>query len=199
MGTNWKEIGPTIILNKLKDDLYRNFTQTILLINKKYFNNNAGPKSMDDFENNFSKIYSDSIYSSVVHLFASKISENSMSPIYQYLYTHAGSLSMAEITHLTFWQILSKFFGRFIGLDLYPSSNKYASHADDQLLIFNTNSLPFDGAFTDEDKTVSRNLLTLWTDFVKTGKQPCSLSCWTPLNKDNQQRLEIGTNGLNMI
>ena len=41
-----------------------------------------------------------------------------------------------------------QFFGRFIGLDLYPSSNKYASHADDQLLIFNTNSLPFDGAFT---------------------------------------------------
>ena len=93
---------------RLKDDLYRNFTQTILLINKKYFNNDAGPKSMDDFENNFSKIYSDSIYSSVVHLFASKISENSLSPIYQYLYTHAGSLSMAEITHLTFWQILSK-------------------------------------------------------------------------------------------
>ena len=37
-----------------------------------------------------------------------KASENVESPIYQYLYTHTGSLSLAEITHFTFWQILSK-------------------------------------------------------------------------------------------
>ena len=57
--------------------------------------------------------------------------------------------------------------------------------------------MPFDGAFTLEDKQVSKHLLTLWTDFVKTGKEPCG--CWTPLTQDNQQRLEIGTKGLNMI
>ena len=51
----------------------------------------------------------------------------------------------------------------------------------------------------DEDKLVSKNLLTLWTDFVKTGKQPCDLNCWTPITKDNQKRLDIGTKGLNMI
>ena len=37
-----------------------------------------------------------------------KASENVESSIYQYLYTHTGSLSMAEISHFTFWQILSK-------------------------------------------------------------------------------------------
>ena len=88
-----------------------------------------------------------------------------------------------------------QFFGRFIGLDLYPSSYKYASHADDQLLIFNTNSLPFDGAFTPKDKNVSRNLLKLWTDFVKNG----TLQHWVPLSKENLRRMEISSHGIQMI
>ena len=51
----------------------------------------------------------------------------------------------------------------------------------------------------DEDKLVSKNLLNLWTDFVKTGIQPCDSNCWTPFTKDNQKRLKISTKGLEMI
>ena len=94
-----------------------------------------------------------------------------------------------------FYFFLFQFFGRFIGLDLYPSSYKYASHSDDQLLIFNTNSLPFDGAFTLKDQNVSKNLLKLWTDFVKNE----SIPHWFPLSKDNLRRLEISSYGLQMI
>ena len=83
-------------------------------------------------------------------------------------------------------------------MDLYPSSNKYAAHADDQLLIFNTNSLPFDGAFTFKDQNVSRNLLTLWTDFVKNGRTS-NIQQWLPLTPDNLQRMEIRANGIQMI
>ena len=100
-----------------------------------------------------------------------------------------------QLLTLNFLQF--QFFGRFLGLDLYPSSNKYAAHADDQLLIFNTNSLPFDGAFTSKDQNVSRNLLMLWTDFVKNGSS--NIQHWFPLTPDNLQRMEISTNGIQMI
>ena len=41
--------------------------------------------------------------------------------------------------------------------------------------------------------------MNLWTDFVKTGTQPCDSNCWTPFTKDNQKRLKISTKGLEMI
>ena len=41
--------------------------------------------------------------------------------------------------------------------------------------------------------------MNLWTDFVKTGTQPCDPNCWTPFTKDNQKRLKISTKGLEMI
>ena len=88
-----------------------------------------------------------------------------------------------------------QFFGRFLGLDLYPSSYQYASHADDQLLIFNTNSLPFDGAFTEADKNVSKILLSLWTDFVHNNQMTPS---WPDLKQSNNAKLVIGTHNMQM-
>ena len=78
------------------------------ILNMKYFRNENGPQNPDVFKENFEKLYSDSIYSAVIHLLASKASLKSESPVYQYLYTHTGSLSMAEISHLSFWQVLTK-------------------------------------------------------------------------------------------
>ena len=190
---NWSKIGPSMIFHRIQEDFPPNFSQAMKLINQKYFGQEKGPKDVQNFAENFGQMYSDSVYAAGVHLIGKLASENAQ--VYQYLYSHAGSLSMAEIVHLNFWQILSKFFGRFIGLDLYPSKYKFASHSDDQLLIFNTNSLPFDGAFTEQDKKVSQHLLTLWTDFVK--NEP--LKNWTRLNRNNPKRLEISTQGLNII
>ena len=66
-------------------------------------------------------------------------------------------------------------------------------------MIFNTNSLPFDGAFTENDKKISKTLLQLWTNFVKNGRDP-SLSNfkWIPLN-EKLVKLEIATKGLSMV
>ena len=92
-----------------------------------------------------------------------------------------------------------QFFGRYLGFDFYPSSYKYASRNDDQVLIFNTNSLPFDGAFTQQDKIVSKNLLKLWTNFMKNGQNPSLTNfSWTPLN-DEPKLCEISSQGLKMI
>ena len=58
---------------RLKDDLNSNVTHAMSQINKRYFNNDLGPKSIAEFQNQFGKLYTDSIYSSVVHLFSLKV------------------------------------------------------------------------------------------------------------------------------
>jgi hypothetical protein len=59
---------------------------------------------------------------------------------------------------------------RYIGIDLFPTSGKYTGHADELFLLFTSSLLPFDGVYTDADKIVAHHLLTLWTNFVKTGQ-----------------------------
>ena len=58
---------------RLKDDLNSNITHAMSQINRRYFNNDLGPKSIAEFQNQFGKLYTDSIYSSVVHLFSLKV------------------------------------------------------------------------------------------------------------------------------
>ena len=68
------------------------------------------------------------------------------------------------------------------------------------MLIFNTNSLPFDGAFTEQDKSISQKLLTLWTSFVHNGHKPdVDKFNWIPLNDVDKSMLEISSSGLNMV
>ena len=69
-------------------------------------------------------------------------------------------------------------------------------------MIFNTNSLPFDGAFTENDKKISKTLLQLWTNFVKNGQNPSLPDGnfkWIPLNEKKLVKLDIGTKGLAMV
>ena len=107
--------------------------------------------------------------------------------------------SIYNICFEIFLFISIQFFGRYLGLDLYSSSYQYASQNDDQLMIFNTNSLPFDGAFTENDKKISRTLLQLWTNFVKNGHNPSLPNFkWIPLN-EKHVKLDIDTRGLSMV
>jgi hypothetical protein len=42
-------------------------------------------------------------------------------------------------------------------------------HVDEIFMLFRQHKLSFETVFTEEDKSTSRNLLKLWTDFAKTG------------------------------
>ena len=51
---------------------------------------------------------------------------------------------------------------------MYPPEHG-VSHTDDLFIMFKAHSTPFETVFTEEDKATSKNVLTLWTDFAKTG------------------------------
>ena len=40
---------------------------------------------------------------------------------------------------------------------------------DELFMMFKAHGLPLETVFTEEDKATSKNILTLWTDFAKTG------------------------------
>ena len=97
-----------MIFFRALNDLQPRHYHAMKLINKKHFGREAGPDSMKKFLEKFSSFYSDALYASKVDIFAKTASEVIQSPVYQYIYTHTGSLSMAEVAHLSFWQTLFK-------------------------------------------------------------------------------------------
>uniref|UniRef100_A0A1B6D786 Carboxylesterase type B domain-containing protein n=1 Tax=Clastoptera arizonana TaxID=38151 RepID=A0A1B6D786_9HEMI len=77
-----------------------------------------------------------------------------------------------------------------IKYELLNCLNTGAAHADEITLLFSTKFLPLVG----RDKYVSEKMITMWTNFAKTGNpnSPNSNIIWRKLEKDNRSYLEIG-------
>ena len=56
--------------------------------------------------------------------------------------------------------------GRWIGLDLFHE-DLGVSHADELFMMFKLHELPWDTVYSDRDEQTSKNLVKLWTNFVK--------------------------------
>ena len=90
------------------EDLNQEHFEAMKLLNQRYFGSENGPKSRSNFLANFGQFYTDAKVGFHVHFVANEVFKKSESPVYQYFYSHAGSLSMAEVVHLDFWQVLWK-------------------------------------------------------------------------------------------
>ena len=105
---HWNKIAPVMIFNKLDQDLKDEHVQAIKKLNHRYFGQESGPKSRGNFLANFGQFYTDAKVGFYTHYIANELYDKSDSPIFQYIYSHAGSLSLAEVVHLDFWQVLWK-------------------------------------------------------------------------------------------
>ncbi len=57
---------------------------------------------------------------------------------------------------------------QLVGTDLYTEGD-YVCHSDELFVLFKANAIPLDATFTEDDKGVSREMVTFWTNFIKTG------------------------------
>ena len=105
---HWNKIAPVMLFNKLEQDLENEHFEVVKILNQRYFGQENGPKSRGNFLANFGQFYTDAKVGFHVHYIANEVFKKSESPIFQYLYSHAGSLSLAEVVHLDFWQVLWK-------------------------------------------------------------------------------------------
>jgi hypothetical protein len=76
-------------------------------LNKRYFGNEKGP-TKDNFVEGCVKLSGDAGYAVDVHAFTTKVASKAKSPVYQYIYTHAGSLTMAETFGIGTWRLIVK-------------------------------------------------------------------------------------------
>ena len=67
-------------------------------------------------------------------------------------------------------------FVRFFGFDAFLGNS--TCHADELLLIFNSHELPIDGSYTEDDKKVTKKLLEMWTNFVKSSDPTPITKIW---------------------
>ena len=75
------------------------------MLNQRYFKNDIIVTGNIDL---LESLITDSVFGTSINLFALEASKYAQSPIYQYLYKHTGSLCLAEVMNLSFWQILGK-------------------------------------------------------------------------------------------
>ncbi len=129
------------------------------------------------------------------------LAKHSNSPVYEYLYEHQGSTSLMDFTLMPRLKVLGKIVGRLFGQDWFYEPVGVA-HCDELMLLFEWHLLPFDSVFSESDKTVSAQLVNLWTNFAATnGKNPTkddggALGInWERLDLDDSKRLIIGSDG----
>ena len=89
---------------RLRDEIQKEDRDVLHLLHQKYFQNGTTTESIEILES----LITESIFGTSIPLFALEASKHARSPVYQYLYSHAGSLCLAEVSNLTFWQILGK-------------------------------------------------------------------------------------------
>ena len=58
---------------------------------------------------------------------------------------------------------------RFFGFDVFANPAKDVNHGDELFMMFKPEMLPFDTVYTDDDKTVSKNVIKAWVNFATYG------------------------------
>merc|ERR1719234_1134395 len=98
-------------------------------------------------------------------------------PLYYYSYQHQGSLSLPML----------KGIKDVLGV----------SHFDELFLLFKFSSLDDLALKTEEDVLVSQKLVSLWTNFAKTGK-PTEDDSWTPVTEESLEYAVLDASPLRM-
>lgn len=98
-------------------------------------------------------------------------------PLYYYNYQHQGSLSLPMLMGIK--DVLG------------------VSHFDELFLLFKFSSLDDLALKTEEDVLVSQKLVSLWTNFAKTGK-PTEDDSWTPVTEESMEYAVLDASHLRM-
>ena len=89
---------------RIQESIDNEEIEVLKLLNQRYFQNDNISEDLNLLE----VLITDSVHVTSTNLFALQAAKYAQSSVYQYHYSHTGSLCLAEIQNLTFWQILAK-------------------------------------------------------------------------------------------
>ena len=92
--------------------------------------------------------------------------------VYHYLFNYSGTHSFGDFAYYTKFKLNFKLWIQNWGFGYNMRNGHGICHGDELLLLFKLKYLKSpmgDGPITERDKIVSEKMLSLWTDFAKTG------------------------------
>lgn len=86
-------------------------------------------------------------------------------PVYHYLYSHQGPVSLYDILVLPPWKLGLQLLGLPLGLNLF-SPRSGVCHGDELFILFKAALLPVNTVRSRQDRRVQASLLDRWTEFA---------------------------------
>ena len=91
-----------------RDAVTKGDWQAMKALNQRFFGNENGPQEMDKFLPGLMDMCTEVHFASGTNYFATHMAAKMTSPVYQYIYTHHGSLGLASTFSLPPWKIVLK-------------------------------------------------------------------------------------------
>lgn len=190
--SHWDTVGPLAFFHRERDELVPQESATCEEYRKKNFP--EGDWAPDgEMGAAIVKMYGDLLFTAPADLLVQALTQDTDSPpVYHYIYSHQGPISLFDMFKLRPWQFGLKVLGMMVGLDLYPSTDGVC-HADELFMMFKPHSLPVNCVRSQDDRRVSACLLDMWTDFATHHNPTPRDGSWTRFDPAYPQYLEIGS------
>jgi len=189
---NWDAIGPLAFFHREKDEYTEEESQICQEYLKKHFGDlrfsNTGTASEKLVE-----MYGDILFTAPADIAAKMITAHTDAPpLYHYVYSHQGPLSLYDLLALPPWKNILKLASLALGFDLFKSSDGVC-HGDELFMMFKAGALPTSTVKSKDDKRVSKNLINMWTDFATHHNPTPEDNSWSKFDPKNPKYLEIGS------
>jgi len=167
-------------VTRMTDFKHPEMPQVCNLLKKKYFADVTDWNDKSQTRTPLNMITGDSLFSSGAIRLANHLAHHGNEDAYIYHFSYNGKSLISAVLPDVTEHALTK--------------DKGPTHADELQYLFDSTVLF--GALEGKDLEVSKQLVTLWTNFAKTGKPTTkssdSLPEWKPITKDVNNYLDIG-------
>lgn len=195
------ELGPLILFHRSLDETMPEDVAWAKKIREFYFGGSDAKIGSGTIKE-FIKLAGDHMFYGGTEQTVRLLATTSTKPVYRYMYSHVGTWTAVDVFLLNSWQYSLKIAANYIlGIELY-NHELGVCHSDELFAMFQPHLLPISSLQTEEDKLVSKRVLTYWTNFAKSGNPNNGMEVeveWKPSGKPSFLYLDINSgNDLSM-
>jgi len=188
----WDSVGPLAFFHREKDEVSEEESALCQQYRRKHFGDR--PWSGDGQSGDaLVRMYGDLLFHAPAdHLVKALTKDAEQPPVFHYLYSHQGPLSLYDLFNLRPWQLATKIIGMKLGFDIFPSCDGVC-HADELFMMFKPHAIPVQLVRSEDDRRVSECLLDTWTNFATHHDPTPSDGAWKRFDPLAPKYFEIGS------
>eukprot|EP00092_Neocalanus_flemingeri_P021127 GFUD01022894.1.p1 GENE.GFUD01022894.1~~GFUD01022894.1.p1 ORF type:complete len:581 (+),score=136.25 GFUD01022894.1:59-1801(+) len=157
---NWDTCAPINLLGKESHAISDQDIEYVNNLRKSYSSNSDQIKPAE-----LTTLFTDAVFGLSTHKVAKYLAQSNKS-VYKYIFSYRGSSSVSDVFSYPFWKTALYMMVRMFWM--YPTQSLGTSHGDDLMYLFQMTPI-IDLIPSSMDKKVSRDMVTMWTNFAKNG------------------------------